>query len=93
MSHPFTHRHLRHLPTFGYSFPRVSPASNAVQISVNATVQNQPHILVAEDDADTRELVQLLLRQAGFRVSMTGDPAAVMQLLVTARFDALLLDN
>jgi CheY-like chemotaxis protein len=56
-------------------------------------VQNQPHLLVAEDDADTRELVQLLLRHAGFRVSITGDPAEVMQLLVTDHFDALLLDN
>ena len=54
---------------------------------------NQPHILVVEDDADTRELVQLLLRQARFRVSMTGNPDAVLQLLLTARFDALLLDN
>ena len=56
-------------------------------------MQIQPHILVAEDDADTRELVQLLLGNAGFRVSVTGDPAEVMELLVTARFDALLLDN
>ena len=30
---------------------------------------------------------------AMFRVSMTGNPAAVLQLLLTARFDALLLAN
>jgi len=35
-----------------------------------------------------------LLRQAGFRsVYDEQSPAAVLQLLLTARFDALLLDN
>jgi DNA-binding response OmpR family regulator len=53
----------------------------------------QPHILFAEDDQDTRELVQLFLRQAGFRVSATGTPADVLELAATKCFDALLLDN
>jgi two-component system OmpR family response regulator len=53
----------------------------------------QPHILFAEDDEDTRELVQLFLRQAGFRVSATGTPANVLELAARERFDALLLDN
>lgn len=56
-------------------------------------MSHQPHILLAEDDADTRELLALILQQAGFRVSVTGDPAEVMQLLAADRFDALLLDN
>ena len=56
-------------------------------------MQIQPHILFAEDDLDTRELVQLILRQAGFRVSVTGDSTEVLQLLATDHFDALLLDN
>ena len=56
-------------------------------------MQTHPHILLADDDADTRELLELILHQAGFRVSVTGDPAEVMELLATARFDALLLDN
>ena len=46
-----------------------------------------------EDDADTRELVQILLGQAGFRVSVTGDSSEVLALLANAPFDALLLDN
>ena len=53
----------------------------------------QPHILLAEDDADTRDLLELILQQAGFRVSVTDDPTEVMRLLTTDRFDALLLDN
>lgn len=54
---------------------------------------HQPHILLAEDDADTRDLLQLILLQAGFRVSVTCDPAEIMHLLATDDFDALLLDN
>ena len=56
-------------------------------------MQKQPHILYAEDDPDTRELVQLILRQAGFRVSMTGDSSEVLGLLAADSFDAVLLDN
>ncbi len=52
-----------------------------------------PHILFAEDDPDTRELVQLILSRAGFRVSATGSPSDVLKLTATERFDALLLDN
>jgi DNA-binding response OmpR family regulator len=43
----------------------------------------QPHILFAEDDQDTRELVQLFLRKAGFHVSATGTPADVLELAAT----------
>lgn len=56
-------------------------------------MQIQPHILLAEDDEDTRELVRLILHHAGFRVSVTGDSSEVMPLLATDHFDALLLDN
>ena len=56
-------------------------------------MKNQPHILYAEDDPDTREVVQLLLRHAGFRVSVTGDSSEVLNLLASDTFDALLLDN
>ena len=56
-------------------------------------MQMLPHILLAEDDADTRELVQLILRHAGFCVSVTGDSSEVVPLLSTNKFDALILDN
>lgn len=52
-----------------------------------------PHILVADDDADTRELVELVLRRAGFRVSVTDNSSQVLNVLGGDRFDALLLDN
>lgn len=53
----------------------------------------EPHILVADDDRDSRELLQFFLQSAGFRVSITGNPAEVLYLTARERFDALLLDN
>lgn len=52
-----------------------------------------PRILVAEDDPDTRELLEIVLGRANFRVSVTDDPIKVLELLSTDDFDAVLLDN
>jgi DNA-binding response OmpR family regulator len=64
----------------------------AAQSEFVLNAKSSPHSF-AEDDRDTRELVQLVLCQAGFRVSVTGDSSEVLQLLATNNFDALLLDN
>lgn len=50
------------------------------------------HILFADDDSDIRELVQLQLNAAGFRVSPADNGAAVLRLVASEHFDALLLD-
>ena len=50
-------------------------------------------ILVAEDDPDTRELLEIVLSRANFRVSVTDDPIKVLELLSSDGFDAVLLDN
>ena len=42
-----------------------------------------PRILVAEDDPDTRELLEIVLGRANFRVSVTDDPIKVLELLST----------
>lgn len=52
----------------------------------------QPHILFADDDCDIRELVQLILETAGFRVSTADNAADVLRLVTTESFAALLLD-
>lgn len=52
-----------------------------------------PSILVAEDDPDTRELLQIVLAGANFRVTVTDDPTRVLELLSTDNCDAVLLDN
>lgn len=55
-------------------------------------MRREPHILFADDNCDIREMVQLILHAAGFRVSSTENAADVLQLLRTERFDALVLD-
>jgi len=52
----------------------------------------RPHILFADDNPDIRELVRLILQNAGFRVITTDNPADVLRLAATEHFDALLLD-
>jgi DNA-binding response OmpR family regulator len=51
------------------------------------------NILVAEDDPDTRELVEIVLRRADFNVTVTDDPTKVLELLAIDSFDPVLLDN
>ncbi|HJP92540.1 MAG TPA: response regulator [Pyrinomonadaceae bacterium] len=53
----------------------------------------EPHILVADDDPDNRELVQFLLQSVGFDVRVTCNAAEVLYLASHERFDALVLDN
>lgn len=52
----------------------------------------RPHILFADDDCDIRELVQLQLNAAGFRVSTAANGVDVLRLVTTERFDALIMD-
>ena len=51
------------------------------------------HILVLDDDQDTREMVQLLLQVAGFSVSVSGNSADALCLASEQQFDAFLIDN
>src|SRR5215217_5768095 len=53
----------------------------------------EPHILVADDDPDTCDLIRFFLQAAGFRVSITRNPAEVLYLTSQEHFDVLLLDN
>jgi DNA-binding response OmpR family regulator len=53
----------------------------------------KPHVLFADDNSDLREMVQVVLQAAGFRVSTCASAARVLQLLRTERFDVLVLDH
>ena len=72
---------------------RAVPYRHARLQSVPDLTFMQPHILYAQDDRDNREMVQILLQQEGFRVSVTGDATEILELLASDHFDALLLDN
>jgi sigma-B regulation protein RsbU (phosphoserine phosphatase) len=49
-------------------------------------------ILVADDQADVLEALRMLLRQQGYEVTTANSPAAVMQVLTTGAYDAVLMD-
>lgn len=50
-------------------------------------------ILCTEDDADTRELLILILNMAGYEVTCTDNPHKTLELIKTAKFDLCLMDN
>jgi DNA-binding response OmpR family regulator len=51
-----------------------------------------PHILVAEDQADIRDLIALNLRQAGYEVTAVADGAEALRSFDAAPRDLLVLD-
>jgi DNA-binding response OmpR family regulator len=52
----------------------------------------EPHILFVEDDADTRQMVQILLSVARFHVSVAERSKEALELIGSDHFDALLPD-
>src|ERR1044072_9393536 len=50
-------------------------------------------ILFADDNADTREMVSVLLQIAGYKVSVAANEAEVLGTLSEESFDAVVLDN
>jgi CheY-like chemotaxis protein len=51
-----------------------------------------PTILVAEDSADSREMMKLLLESQGYQVISAEDGIRALEVAITSRPDALLLD-
>ena len=51
-----------------------------------------PHLLVVDDDARLRALLQRFLTEQGFRVTAAGDAAAARHALESVAFDLLVLD-
>lgn len=50
-------------------------------------------ILCTEDDADTRELLEMILQQAGYRVDCTESSRQAVQLARDGIYDLILVDN
>lgn len=53
----------------------------------------KPRILCTEDDADTREVLCLLLEMEGFEVTCVEDSMQALSLAQSQRFDLYLLDT
>jgi len=54
--------------------------------------EDLPHILVVDDDARLRTLLQRYLKQNGFRVTTAGDAAQAQARMIGLEFDLLVLD-
>jgi PAS domain S-box-containing protein len=50
------------------------------------------HILLVDDDSDTREVIGLILKQAGARITEAASAAAALEAFSQARFDLLISD-
>lgn len=50
------------------------------------------HVLIAEDDTNTRKLMSAVLRQSGYEVITACDGAEAMELLETLQIDLIVLD-
>lgn len=55
-------------------------------------MDQSPHIVFVEDDADIRSLVADLLRQNGYRVSVARDGRELDRILAVSRIDLAILD-
>jgi len=52
----------------------------------------QPHILIADDQQDVLEALRLLLKGEGFQIDTVTSPAGIIAALEESDFDALLMD-
>jgi DNA-binding NtrC family response regulator len=69
------------------------PTSSVEQGEISATrIAASPRILVADDQADVREALRLLLKGEGYRIDAVASPQAVMEELASEEFDILLID-
>src|SRR5271155_6148916 len=67
--------------------------SGKIEMRSPMPVQNaKTRILVADDQADIREALRLLLKSQGFETETVASPAAVLAALETREFDAILID-
>lgn len=62
-------------------------------MSEEVNTSHKHRILCTEDDADTRELLRLLLELQGFEVACAEDSAQAIGLAKAEKFDLYLLDN
>ena len=51
-----------------------------------------PHILIADDDATTRQMIGGVLKKSGYTVSVTSDGIGALRAIKKKKFDLILLD-
>jgi DNA-binding NtrC family response regulator len=59
---------------------------------MKTATQNRHRILLADDQADIRESLRLLLKNEGFETQLASSPAEVLAAIEAREFDAVLMD-
>ncbi|HXX99981.1 MAG TPA: sigma-54 dependent transcriptional regulator [Candidatus Limnocylindrales bacterium] len=59
---------------------------------MKTALQNRHRVLVADDQADIRESLRLLLKNEGFETQLTASPAEILSAIEAREFDAVLMD-
>jgi len=59
---------------------------------MKTALQNRHRVLVADDQADIRESLRLLLKNEGFETQLATSPSEVMSAVEAREFDAVLMD-
>jgi DNA-binding response OmpR family regulator len=72
--------------------PTINKSRNFVQMMGYRMVNKNIKILLVDDDADTRELIQMILEKHGYPVQTTGHGQSAITLLGHERIDLVLLD-
>ena len=71
----------------------IASSTQPAAVFAAADRQQVTRILIAEDDADLRLLLRLVLHRAGYRVSEARDGVEALEAMSREAFDVVLLDN
>jgi DNA-binding NtrC family response regulator len=68
-------------------------STRAQELTGTAAVKSEPvRILIADDQADVREALRLLLKAEGYATETVSSPGAALEAVQTNEFDVLLMD-
>ena len=68
-------------------------SSKAQELVSNAAAKSEPvRILIADDQADVREALRLLLKAEGYATETASTPGAALEAVQSNEFDVLLMD-
>ncbi len=82
-----------HSTRYDFLVPNMkSPSEWPRPVTPAAIIMEKPRILIADDQADILEALQLLLKNEGFAIHIASSPRAVIDALKTHTFEILLLD-
>ncbi len=59
---------------------------------MNEVIDSMPRVLIVDDDADLRRLVDMRLRMSGLETVLVADGASALEVLTTQSIDVVILD-